>query len=141
MDDRNLSGDDLKVVEYSILSVKPEMKDEKRIYTGPKLVSFSDDMTPEDFVTWVVAMYVQKHPEKVHHKDKKYLRVCWRVLCRFAIDDPDYEANQAKSLQEISDTLKRRVVHVQQVDDEGSSSAGGSSAGGPAAKARGGKKS
>ena len=140
MDDRNLSGNDLKVVEYSIVSVKPELRDDHRLLTGhhPYLISFTDDMTGEDFVTWIVASYLQT-PEgiakKVQHKDKKYLRVCWRVMCRFSIEDTDYQEKQADYLKDISQTLKEKYGHGD--EDVGGSSGSG---GGPAGKARRGGK-
>ena len=108
--DTNLSGDDLKIVEYSIVNINPDIKDAQRILFGPATIAFTDDMTGEEFAAWVIALFVQDYPNKVRHDDKKYLRVCYCVHCRFKIEQAETEKEQVEVLKEIRDELARRRV-------------------------------
>jgi hypothetical protein len=101
--DTDLSGDDLKVVEYSIVTVQSNMDDDKRVVQKMKTIAVSDDMRPEDFATWVVAKFIQSKKGKDYpHEKKKYLRVCYRVLCRMAFEKDD----EVDVLRDIQKTLK-----------------------------------
>lgn len=135
--DTDLSGEDLKVVEYSILTVKREVKDHDRILYGPKTVAVSDDMEPQDFASWVISLFMQdpkpeaaKARERLDHNGKKYLRVTYTVQARLR----KQEGDKTDALWEIKDLLDERLARPK--DDrlaQPPSSGGGSS---PAERAR-----
>ncbi len=105
MSDRDLSSDDkIYVVEYSILTVRPDME---RILYGPKLKIVTEAMKGEDFVSWVVADYFQEHPHDLRPEHKKWVRVCWFVQCWFDKEDANYSRDQVVALHEINATLER----------------------------------
>lgn len=117
--DTDLSGDDLKVVEYTIVNVQSDMKDEDRVLTAtPLLISVSDDMRPEDFATWVVAKWLQDEDHPIEHDKKRYLRVCYRVMCRLKVS----EEKEVDVLRDIQRTLadKNRGSAVPRQATEGS---------------------
>jgi len=126
MDDKDLSGDDLKLVRYKVLFIKrdhefafPERED---------LVSVDIDET--GFTAWKIAEFIQRLdetpvPDKWRSKgypssgtetyirrlpedDKQYLRVFYQVLDRFPREEASYEADQIKVLEQIRDELARR---------------------------------
>lgn len=107
--DQDLSGTDLKVVQYTIVSVNPYTEDGERIIAGPDTVATSDDMNPTDFTAWVIALYIQRYPERIPHRDKQYLRVCYCVQCRLTVPDADYDKQQVDALRDINRTLQRKL--------------------------------
>src|SRR6185436_4633870 len=55
--DKDLSGTDLKIVDYSIVSVSANIQhDRDRIIQTTRTIATSEDMTGADFATWVIAM-------------------------------------------------------------------------------------
>lgn len=112
--DRDLSGSDLKVVQYTIVSVDPYINDARRIVYGPATIATSDDMTETDFTAWVIALYCQGHGpkgEERHHltpEEKQYLRVCYCVDCRLTVPEADYDKQQVDALRDINRTLKEK---------------------------------
>lgn len=116
--DKDLSGTDLKVVEYSIVSVSPNLQnDSERLLYGPAVITTTEDMTEGDFNGWVIALYLQAKTDgaerdvyirrpKVAHNEKQYLRVCYCVQCRMALPDVNYEKKQADALDRINRTLE-----------------------------------
>lgn len=72
--DQDLSGDMVKVVQYTIVSVATDIIDDARVIWGPKTVAFGDDMTAADFSVWRLAVdgpkigewidWMCKHPRK-----------------------------------------------------------------------------
>lgn len=99
--DTNLSDDMVKLVRYTIASI--ERDHERIIYHGEKIVT--DNMTDDAFASWVIASYLQsdEHARGGHieHHEKKYLRVCSEVLCRWAKQDRKYEERQLRVLDQI----------------------------------------
>jgi hypothetical protein len=104
--DNDLSGCELKVVQYSIVSVAPYLKDFERMVTRlPRTVAISDDMTDADFTAYVIAKAMREEPERFRRYKTKYLRVCYSVICRLAMPCTDYEKDQVKALRDINRTL------------------------------------
>jgi hypothetical protein len=107
--DNDLSGCELKVVQYSIVSVAPYLRDVERMVTKwPRTVAISDDMTDSDFTAYVIAQAVRDNPEKFKKYKTKYLRVCYSVICRLAMPCLDYEKDQVKALRDINHTLMKK---------------------------------
>lgn len=133
--DKDLSGTDLKVVEYSIVSVDPDIEDDdRRLLYGPALITTTEDMTEADFAAWVIALYIQRpRPEILHrmveHEEKQYLRVCFYVQCRMTIPDVNYEKQQAKQLRNINLTLKEMNRSKNQGGGQGGQGGQGSQGG------------
>jgi hypothetical protein len=108
--DKDLSGKDLKIVEYSIITVNPDIQnDDERILQGTKTIATSDDMNDTDFTAWVIALFIQRHPDRVRHQDKQYLRVCYSVQCRLTMPEVNYQKKQADALDRINATLERKL--------------------------------
>jgi hypothetical protein len=110
MSDNSLSNDDVKVVEYYILTIKP---DHEHILTGhfPEVKVFTDNMTGADFASWVIADYFQRpNHEPMLPGDKKYLRVCYDVVCTFKAEEANYDKEEVQVLREISRKLGPPVV-------------------------------
>lgn len=107
--DKDLSGTDLKVVEYSIVSVSPNIQNDNQRLIFSDTIATSEDMTDADFASWVIAMYIQRHPDRILHDEKQYLRVCHCVQCRLSIPDVNYQKKQADALDRINRTLERRL--------------------------------
>ena len=131
MSDKNLSGEDLKLVRYKILFIKRDYEwafkeQEELVY---------DDMTEAAFTAWKIGEFIQhlgrdkyEFPEKWEksaelrrHKvgnflrglpedDKKYLRVYFEVLERYRREPLRYQEEQLDILRGISDTLTRVTV-------------------------------
>jgi hypothetical protein len=109
--DTDLSGTDLKIIEYTIVSVDPNIEeDELRILQPMRTVATTEDMTENGFIAWVIALYFQQ-PEHRRIGEgenwKQYLRVCYCVQCRMAIPTVDCCQEQANALRDINRTLKR----------------------------------
>jgi hypothetical protein len=112
--DTDLSGKDLKIVEYTIVSVNPNIQnDYDRILQGTRTIPTSDDMNDTDFTAWVIALFIQKHPDRVSRQDKQYLRVCYSVQCRMTIPEVNYQKKQADALDRINATLERKLCGCQ----------------------------
>ena len=145
--DQDLSGDMVKVVQYSIVNVVPGIADNERVVAGPCIVAFSDDMTGADFTAWIIAEQCpdygvptpkphdhgsgdsekdcECHQKPCHCKDitgpnefpcypgpniekcfdRKYLRVAYSVMGRFAVADIDWNQLQAISVAKIAEKL------------------------------------
>lgn len=106
--DNDLSGCELKVIQYTIVTAdpNPDINDSDRILSGPDVVATSDDLSDSSFTAWVIAKYLQtpgvKHPP---HDSKQYLRVCYQVLCRVDMPCVNYQQQQAKQLANIAKVL------------------------------------
>ena len=112
--DTDLSGKDLKIVEYTIVTVNPNIQDDnERILQGTRTIATSDDMNDTDFTAWVIALFIQKHPDRVRHQDKQYLRVCYCVQCRMTMPEVNYQKKQADALDRINATLERKLCGCQ----------------------------
>lgn len=107
--DKDLSGTDLKIVEYTIVTVDPDIEDDDlRIIQPMQTVATTEDMNENGFIAWVVALYFQKPDHRpLTPKEKQYLRVCYCVECRMPIPEVDCCQEQANALRDINRTLKR----------------------------------
>ena len=55
--DQDLSGSDVKVVLYSVVSVATGIDDTARVlFRAPKIIAFGDDMTAADFTAWILSL-------------------------------------------------------------------------------------
>ena len=105
--DQDLSGCELKVVQYTIVSADPYIEDWRRVLTPqPLTIATTDDLTDADFTAWVIAKYIQEHPDKLRGHEKQYLRVCYQVMCRLAMPCADFEKEQVEALRAINRTLR-----------------------------------
>ncbi len=101
--DRDLGGDCcIKIVQYLIVSAVQGIQDNERVVVSPQTVAFSDHMTEDGFVSWVVA----KHADELKHVDKKYLRVPFCVFGRTPVAGIDLQETQVAVLADIAKTLK-----------------------------------
>jgi len=101
MADTNLSDDSVKLVEYQIVSIE---RDRERILENDyKLVT--DNFTSDAFTSWVIAHYFQSDHEPMEEKQKKYLRVCYRVICRWPRESLHYEQKQLDRLEGIEEAV------------------------------------
>lgn len=110
---QSLSGKGIKVVQYCIVSVVPNLADNARVLVGPKVVAFGDEMTSEDFTAWIIAENTPPEPppkdscfppEKIARCwERKYLRVAFTVMGRFAKADIDWKELQALSVARIAE--------------------------------------
>lgn len=114
--DQDLSGCDLKIVQYSIVSVDPYLKDSRRILVGPETIATSDDMTESDFTAFVLSNYMSDH--RIPPRERQYIRVCFTVQCRLTMPCTDYDKDQVKALHEINWTLRRDKGLPGDSDDE-----------------------
>jgi hypothetical protein len=110
--DKDLSGTDLKIIEYTIVSVDPDIQDDDlRVLQPMRTVATTEDMNENGFIAWVIAIYFQQ-PEHRRLGEgenwKQYLRVCYCVQCRMPIPgETDCCQQQANALRDINRTLKR----------------------------------
>ena len=134
--DQDLSGCELKVVQYTIVSVDPYLQDCHRILAGPMTIATTDDMTDGDFTAYAIALYLQDpkhhhhdhdHDHDHHHRrdrcESQYLRVCYSVQCRLTMPCPDYEKQQVDALR----TIARELDGRNKKDDEKGLSSGSKS--------------
>ena len=123
--DQDLSGDMVKVVQYSIVSVVTFVQDNARVICGPEIIAFADDMTSADFSTWIMAKHcdlidecklkwqevAKSDPEcpPLYERcfDRKFLRVAFSVMGRFAPADIGWDELQAISVAKIAHRLNR----------------------------------
>jgi len=103
VNDKDLSQECcVKVVQYVIVSAVQGVQDNERILVGPKTIAFSDDMTEDGFVSWVVAL----NADEICHVDKKALRVLYGVFGRTPVMGIDLQEAQVAILADIAHTLK-----------------------------------
>ncbi|HBL30311.1 MAG TPA: hypothetical protein DD490_26045 [Acidobacteria bacterium] len=119
MSDTNLNDDMVKLVRYTILTIQ---RDDEHVLGDPrngqknltmargeKVVT--DSMSEEAFSNWVITDYLRQ-PGREDIKDdeeRKYLRVCYEVLGRWAKQDRKYEKRQLETLQGIQNVLGELV--------------------------------
>ncbi len=126
IDDKDLSGDDLKLVRYKILFIK---RDHEHAFPEREDL-VSADIDESGFTAWKIAEFIQRldetpvpekwrgkayppgaaggHIHRLPEDDKQYLRVFYQVLDRFAREEATYEADQIRVLEQIRDELARR---------------------------------
>jgi hypothetical protein len=99
MPDTNLADDMVKLVRYSIVSIK---RDAEKILHRDEVI-FDDNMSDDGFATWVISKYGDARG--LSSDDRKYLRVSHEVLERWAKQDRKYERRQLEVLEGIRDAL------------------------------------
>lgn len=128
--DQDLSGDMIKVVQYTIISVATGIIDDARVLTGTKVVAFADDMTAADFTAWILSKCRREIHKWAHDlceklrragdasgpippeqilKNPKFHRVAYQVISRFSPADIAWDEAQAQYLGEIADVLKHHL--------------------------------
>jgi len=134
MSDINLNDDMLKLVRYKILFIKRDYE-----YAFPEQEELVyDNMTDSAFTAWKIAEFIQsldrtEVPEKwikkvppypvdrrrvgdkefIHRldeSDKKYLRVYFEVLQRYAREKLKYEEDQLDALRGIREAIEKHGV-------------------------------
>jgi hypothetical protein len=102
--DRNLSDDMVKLVRYSIVSIQ---RDEERIlHRGEEI--FDDNVTDDAFATWMISKYGDA--QGLSSEERKYLRVPYEVLGRWARQDRKYEKRQLEVLEGIREELAKKAT-------------------------------
>ncbi|HSM51577.1 MAG TPA: hypothetical protein VLA75_09265 [Thermoanaerobaculia bacterium] len=102
MADTNLADENVKLVRYTIVFVK---RDQEEILEQDEIL-VTDDLTPEGFASWRIAVYFQGDHEPIDHADKKYLRVCYEVICRWVREPLHYEKRQLDELKGIREAIE-----------------------------------
>ena len=108
MADTNLSDDSVKLVHYVIVSIERDR--ERKLANGDGYEIVTDNMTGESFAAWMIAQYLQQpeeqKPEKLGEDEKKYLRVCYDVVCRWPRESLHYESKQLTRLDDIERAIR-----------------------------------
>jgi hypothetical protein len=102
MADRNLSDDKIKLVRFNLLLIKREH--ECILADGYELIA--DDMDESGFNALVIAKYVKGH--QLEEDDRKYLRVSYEVLERYAKQEFKHEQKQVAVLEQIRDAIREK---------------------------------
>lgn len=126
MPDRDLSGDDLKLVRYKVLFIK---RDYEHAFPEDEAL-VSDNMDGGSFTAWKIAEFIQHlervgiakpeswkdYPEgdqyfkdgklvRLPDADKKYLRLYFEVLDRYPREEAEYDRKQVDVLKKISSKI------------------------------------
>lgn len=105
MTDTNLSDDSVKLVHYVVVSI--ERDNERILPRGEGYRIVTDNMTAEAFAAWTIAHYFQtKDHEELAEDEKKYLRVCYEVRCRWPRESLHYESKQLTRLEDIERAIR-----------------------------------
>ena len=129
-----LSGCELKVIQYSIINANPYIEDceddddddDRRVLFGPNTISTTQNLSPEAFTAWVIALNIQKDPDKVRHCDKQYLRVCWSIVCRVPLPAANYPKRELEVAQrqvKVLEEIRSGLVPKKEKEEYGSSGA------------------
>jgi len=86
-DSKDLLSDDVKLVQYTIVSVRP--CEERVLPGGSGEVLVPTPMTVDNFAAWIIASYL--HPDdgesspwtEILEAERRYLRVAYRILARW----------------------------------------------------------
>jgi hypothetical protein len=110
--DTHLGDDMVKLVEYSIITVKRGQGEggdhsggEQELDAGRKVIT--DNLTEDAFVTWVVADFLkdEKKGKNLPDSDRKYLRVYYNVLKRWPREELHFEEDQLAELRGIKEAI------------------------------------
>jgi hypothetical protein len=115
----NLADDNVKLVAYTIVSLK---RDHEHVMDGGSdSVIVTDSMSGEAFVSWILAKYLQqevlvpckdkkqRRSELIPSGDLKYLRVYFVVSKRWPRQSLAFESREVRTLREIRDALSERA--------------------------------
>lgn len=114
----SLEDDTVKLVAYSIVSLR---RGHERILDGGEgSVIVTDRMTGKEFMSWIVAKYLQQEvdvpgqpgkkqrrgdPKLLPAEELKYLRVYYVVSNRWPREPLEFEEKQVRVLKEIRDEI------------------------------------
>ena len=103
MSDRSLSDDMVKLVRYSIVSIKRDA--EKKIVSGEERL-VTENLTDDAFASWMISEQLDAiRNAGLTGDDRQYLRVSYEVRDRWSKQDREYEKRQLKILEEIRDKI------------------------------------
>ena len=102
MADKNLHDDNIKLVRYILLLIKREH--ECILSSGYEMVD--DDTDDSGFNARIIAGYVKGH--QLDEDDRKYLRVSYEVLDRYAKQPFKHEQKQVAVLEQIRDAIREK---------------------------------
>jgi hypothetical protein len=103
----NLSDDMVKLVRFSIVNIERD-REEIVFPKGEEIVT--DSMTDDAFAAWMISKHV-KLPDPKGNGDedpRKYLRVSYEVLSRWAKQDRKFEKRQLDVLGDIRDAIQNK---------------------------------
>ena len=102
---KDLHDDMLKLVRFKVLFVKRE--GERVLKEGDELVP--DNLDSTAYTAWKIAELEKSGELKdIDNKDKKYLRVYYEVLDRYAREKFKYEEDQIEVLRQIRDKIPEK---------------------------------
>jgi len=99
--DVDLDDEMVKLVAYSIVSLKPD--DERMMPEGAGQIVVARRMSGDDFASWTLAKYVQE--QAVDAGELKYLRVYFVVSTRWPREDRKFEERHVSALREIQQAM------------------------------------
>lgn len=100
----DLQGDDIKLVEYALVSIRRGA--ERMLPGGSGQILVTGAMSGESFSTWMIATYLQSGAPPIPHSEKKYLRVTWHVLARWPREPLHFQEKQLDALEGIRDAVR-----------------------------------
>lgn len=100
MGDHSLGDDRVKLVRYTIVSIK---RDAEQILHRDEEI-FDDAMSDDAFATWVISKYGSSSGMSM--EDRKYLRVSYEVLGHWPRQDRKYEKRQLEALEGIREAMQ-----------------------------------
>jgi hypothetical protein len=120
MSPQSLNDDMVKLVSYSIVSIKRDA--ERLMPGGSDSILVTDSMSGETFTSWMIARYLQsddykklledskkkivKEKERFLEEDEKYLRIDYVVRRRWPRQPLQFEERQVEVLRQIRDVYQ-----------------------------------
>ena len=106
----DLSDDEVKLVAYTIVSIK---RGEERVMPmGSDQIVVADSLSREAFTSWMLGRYLQSKSyqelsdeDKVSEEDRKYLRVYFVVSYRWPREPLDFEERQLEILTQVREAI------------------------------------
>jgi hypothetical protein len=104
----NLLDDDVKLVAYTMVSVR---RGAERVMPGSQgqgTLVVTDRMTGEQLSAWIIARYLQSltaEERDAVRRDQRYLRVHWVVSKRWPREPLEFERDQLSILSGVRDAL------------------------------------
>lgn len=113
MNDIGLADDQIKLVAYTIVFVKPGQ--EQIMPGGEGTMIVTDNLTDEQFAAWIIAQYMQLPAAKAKYgdvvrsaADAKYLRVHYAVPRRWPKERFLVETRQSDALERVWERFDQR---------------------------------
>ena len=113
---------EVKVYEYSILSVRPCHEE---VLQKTRSLVITSNMSGEAFSNYAIALYCRG--KEITKEQARYLRVCYRIMCTLPKESKGCcDNDQVEVLREIKNVLKKALTGSKQ--PPGAGAAGTSSA-------------